>query len=118
MIHLTGYAAEETLARTLLDAKRSEMITIGGNVYHKRAVVKSTREKTSHVTLDGMLDFINQFDDIEFLAINHGEESVQNYLACSVKENCPDVEMVDVLNRQHVYYIYQMATAQDRYRIP
>lgn len=115
MIHLTGYAAEETLARTLLDAKRSEMITIGGNVYHKRAVVKSTREKTSHVTLDGMLDFINQFDDIEFLAINHGEESVQNYLACSVKENCPDVEMVDVLNRQHVYYIYQMATAQDRY---
>lgn len=115
MIHLTGYAAEETLARTLLDAKRSEMITIGANVYHKRAIVKSTREKTSHVTLDGMLYFINQFDNIAFLGINHGEESVQNYLACSVKENCPGVEMIDILNRKYVYYIYQMGTAQDRY---
>ncbi len=115
MIHLTGYAAEETLARALLDAKRSEMISIGGNVYHKRAVVKSTREKTSHVTVDKSLSFINQFDNIAFLGVNHGETSVQNCLACLVKENCPNVGMVDLLNRQNVYNIYQMATKQDKY---
>lgn len=115
MIHLTGYAAEETLARTLLDAKRSEMITIGTNVYHKKAIVKSTREKTSHVTLESMLYFINQFDNIVFLGINHGEENVQKYLAHSVKENCPNVEMIDILNRQYVYYIYQKGTVLDRY---
>ena len=115
MIHLTGYAAEETLARTLLDAKESELVTIGVKVYHKRAVVKSTREKTSHVTLDGMLDFINRFENIAFLGINHGEENVQNYLAYSVKENCPNVDMVDLLNRKYVYYFYQSATVYDEY---
>lgn len=115
MIHLTGYAAEETLARTLLDAKRSEKVTIGGKIYHKRAIVKSTREKSSHVTLDGMINFINKFENIAFLGLNHGEESVRQYLATSVQEYCPGVERIEDINRSCVYDIYQTATAQNKY---
>lgn len=115
MIHLIGYAAEETLARTLLEAKRAEVVTIGNHTYQKKAVVKTTREKTSHITLDGMINFINQFENIEFMGINHGEKSVKDGLTGSVAENCPNVKMVDVLNRESMYCIYQFGRAGEKF---
>ncbi len=117
MIHLIGYAAEETLARNLLESKRAETIKIGGHVYQKRAIVKTTREKTSHATMDEMIDFINTFDDVEFLGINHGEEETKFGFEDKVKENCPNVKETGVLNRTYAYCIYQFGDKYDDIKI-
>lgn len=115
LIHLIGYAAEETLARTLLEAKDDETVTIGGKVYLKKAEVKTTREKTSHVTSDEMINFINSFKKVRFLAINHGETGVKDGLEQLVKDNCFNVEQAGVLNRSTMYSFYQLASSNDKY---
>lgn len=113
LIHLIGYAAEETLARTLLDSKRADVVTIGNKIYPKNAVVKTTREKTSHVTLDDGLEFINQFENIEFIGINHGEKSVEESFAGEIVQNCPNVKNVGILDRDNMYCIYQFGRQGD-----
>lgn len=115
MIHLIGYAAEETLARTLLEAKRADVVSIGNSMYQKRAVVKTTREKTSHAPLNEILEFIEPFDNIVFMAINHGEEDVKNGLKETVREECPNVKMVDCLDRNNMYCIHQLAKSDDNF---
>lgn len=117
LIHLTGYAAEETLARTLLEAKRADSVKIDGKQYQKNAFVKTTREKTSHVTLDESLDFINQFNNIVFLGLNHGSVDAQENMKSAVLENCKNVNMIDVLNRNCMYCFSQKATLEEQSRI-
>lgn len=133
MIHLTGYAAEETLARTLLDSKRDETITIGGVKYPKHAVIKTTREMTSHATVDDMINFINQFKNIRLLLVNHGATSVKDSLIDYIADSCDNVMMTDILDRKNMYCIYQFGKSGekssnitvkklpanlDRYRLP
>ncbi len=115
MIHLTGYAAEETLARTLLEAKDAEMVLIGNKPYRKRALIKTTREKTSHATRDEMLGFINKFANIVFLAINHGASDVKRDFEETIQSQCPRVQRVDILNRDYVYCIYQFGNEGDKF---
>lgn len=115
LIHLIGYAAEETLARKLLEAKRSETVTIGNKVYQKRAVVKTTREATSHATEDQMIRFINQFDNIQLLVINHGEKSVRESFAEDVSKECKKVRNVALIDRDHMFCIYQFGYENDEY---
>lgn len=115
MIHLTGYAAEETLARTLLEAKRAETVHIGRKPYQKKAVIKTTREKTSHATRDEMLGFINKFTNIVFLAINHGASEVESNFVETIQAQCPRIQRVDILNRDYVYCIYQFGNKEDKF---
>lgn len=115
MIHLTGYAAEETLARTLLEAKRAETIQIGNKPYKKRAIIKTTREKTSHATRDEMLGFINKFTNIVFLAVNHGASEVKSDFEETIVSQCPRIQRVDILSRDYVYCIYQFGNKEDKF---
>ena len=115
LIHLIGYAAEETLARKLLDARHKETVKINGRVYQKRATVKTTREFSSHATSDNMIDFINEFKNIKLLIVNHGEESAKIGFAKKVANLCENVEMVDTIDRGSMYAIYQTAFKKERY---
>lgn len=115
LIHLIGYAAEETLARTLLNAKDKETITIGGKVYQKKAEVKATSEKSSHATSDEMINFINSFKKIRFLGINHGSEETKDGLEKIVRENCLNVKETGILNRSTMYAFYQFADENEKY---
>ena len=108
LIHLVGYAAEETLARTLLDAKRDDEILIGGHYYKKNAVVKTTREKSSHATQDQLIKFINMFNNIKFLAINHGNTDVKKTFAEAVAEECEKVKEIGILDREHMFSFYRV----------
>ena len=114
MIHLAGYAAEETLARKLLDCKRDETIKIGGEVIEKKCIVKTTRELSSHITADDGIEFINQFENIIFLAINHGEESNRRTFGERAIEET-DVKEVGLIDRDDMYVIYQNAKKKDFY---
>lgn len=113
LIHLVGYAAEETLARKLLDAKRDDTVTIGNKIYHKHAVVKTTREKTSHATEDELLKLINLFTNVRFLGINHGNTDVKEEFYDDVLEECPNVETVGILDREHMYCFYRVGYKKD-----
>lgn len=107
LIHLVGYAAEETLARKLLDAKDAEFVKIGSQEIEKLCEVKTTREMSSHATRDQMIGFINLFTNIVLLGINHGEHEVKKAFAETVVEQCPNVGEVAVLDREHMVCIYQ-----------
>lgn len=109
MIHLAGYAAEETLARKLLECKRDETIKIGTEVIEKKCVVKTTREHSSHITADDGIEFIKQFDNIVFMAVNHGEASNKSTFAHRVEEET-SVKNVGLIDRDNMYVFYQNAT--------
>lgn len=110
MIHLVGYAAEDTLARTLLETKRHDTVTIGGTEIKKRAIVKTTREWSSHATADQMIEFINQFENIKLLAINHGSHDSKDDFTNRVIDET-NVSNVVQLDRDNMYVIYQNATS-------
>lgn len=113
LIHLVGYAAEETLARKLLDTKRDDTVTIGNKIYQKRAVVKTTREKTSHATEDELLELINLFTNVRFLGINHGNTDVKEVFYEDILKECPNVESVGILDREHMFAFYRVGYKKD-----
>lgn len=113
LIHLVGYAAEETLARKLLDTKHDDTVSIGNHIYHKRAVVKTTREKSSHATEDELLKLINLFTNVKFLGINHGNTDVKEVFYADILEECPNVETVGILDRDHMFSFYRVGYKKD-----
>jgi len=109
MIHLCGYAAEETIARQLLDTIRLNEVTIRGNVYQKNAVVKTTREFTSHAASDELIKFLSQFKNVRFVAVNHGSTVQSRDFAHLINDTCPNVEEVGRINRNNMYCFVQRA---------
>lgn len=114
MIHLVGYAAEGTLARAILDAKREESVKFNSQVLVKKAIVKTTREFSAHATADEMLEFIRQFKNLQFIAINHGETSSQIAFQKRIVDETGN-KKVELLNRDSVYVFYQNTPSGVRY---
>lgn len=115
LIHLVGYAAEETMARKLLDTKRDETVKLGNKIYHKKAIIKTTREKTAHSLEDELIDeLIKQFTNIIFLGINHGNTDVKNAFYDDVMMECPNVKQAGILDREHMYSFYRVGLKSDR----
>ena len=108
LIHLVGYAAEETLARKLLESKKDETIRIGSQVFLKKAVIKTTREKTSHATEEELIELINMFNNVRFLGVNHGNADVKDKFCDDILVNCPKVEQAGILDREHMYSFYRV----------
>ena len=113
LIHLVGYAAEETLARKLLEAKREDVVEYGLATYPKKCVIKTTRERTSHATEDELLKLINLFKNIKFLGINHGNTDVKYEFYEDVLLECPNVEQAGILDREHMYSFYRVGLKTD-----
>lgn len=113
LIHLVGYAAEETLARKLLEAKRDDTIKIGSQVFQKRAVIKTTREKTSHATKEELIQLINMFNNVKLLGVNHGNTDVKDDFCDDILVNCPKVDQVGILDREHMYSFYRLGFKGD-----
>ncbi len=113
LIHLVGYAAEETLARKLLDTKRDEAVKIGAKTYKKKSVIKTTREKTSHATEEELIELINMFNNIKFLGINHGNTDVKDEFYDDVMTQCPNVHQAGILDREHMFSFYRVGLKSD-----
>lgn len=100
LIHLTGYAAEDTLARKLLESYEIgeiDEIEIGGDLFTPKATVKWTNEFSSHATAPELISFLNQFNDLKFVIINHGETHVKEQFKQRVEKEvcCKNVEIID-----------------------
>ena len=102
LIHFTGYLAEGTLGRKLLDSKDDDIVEVFGLKIKKRAEIKTTSEFSAHAKKDELLDFLRDFENIKFVLINHGtDESKDTYASAVVNEI--DAKNVAILGRSFFY---------------
>ena len=87
LIHFTGYTAEGTLGRRLLEAEDGKVIKVNGTPIVKRAEVKTTGEFSSHAKADELLEFLTQFRNLKVVLINHGEPDVKEDFTERIKED-------------------------------
>lgn len=109
MIHICGYAAEETVARELLNTMTMDEVEIRGKLYQKNAIVKTTREFTSHATSDELMKFLRQFHNVRFVVVNHGATRPSREFTESIIDKCPNVEEAGRINRQTMFCFIQKA---------
>lgn len=103
LIHFTGYTAEGTLGRRLLEAEKGKVVKINGKPIVKRAEVKTTGEFSSHAKADELLAFLTQFKGLKTVLINHGEPNVKLAFEGRIQEDpsCTEKNTV-VLDRDKV----------------
>lgn len=81
LIHFTGYCAEGTLGRKLMEAKPGTPVVVGGRMLKKMADVRSTSEFSAHAKADELIELLHKFKDIKMVLVNHGEPEVKEIFA-------------------------------------
>ena len=81
LIQFTGYVAEGTLGRELKDAPKGETVKIRGVLYKKQAEIEYTNEFSAHAKADEMIGFLQRFEKLNLVLINHGEAHVKDIFA-------------------------------------
>lgn len=81
LIHFTGYCAEGTLGRRLFDCPYGEAIDVAGLQVKKLADVQYTSEFSAHAKADELIQFLNTFENIRLILINHGESNTKEIYA-------------------------------------
>lgn len=104
LIHFTGYNAEGTLGRRVLDCKNGEKIIISGIEVIKQADVQNTREFSGHAKADEIIEFLSKFKNIKFVLINHGETEVKSNFAQRIDKEV-ETKDVDILDRHYFYRV-------------
>lgn len=100
VIHFTGYCANGTWGRTLSEAKQNESFVLGGMVLEKKAEMLYTTEMSSHAKGDELIDLLKQFNKLQSVIVNHGEQSVKLDFAKRIIDNqlAKKVGIIDSLN--------------------
>ena len=81
LIQFTGYVAEGTLGRELKEAPKGETIKIRGVLYKKEAEIEYTNEFSAHAKADEMISFLQKFEKLNLVLVNHGEAPVKDIFA-------------------------------------
>lgn len=104
LIHFSGYVAEGTLGRRLKDTQLGESIMINGLMLKKLADVEYTSEFSAHAKSDELINFLKQFEKLNFVLINHGEPDVKEIFAKKVLDEVSP-KNIGILNRDYVFRI-------------
>ena len=104
MIHFTGYTAEGTLGRKLQKGELGEIIEVGGMLAKKQARVEYTTEYSSHAKADEMIDFLNQFNDLRMVLVNHGNIGVKEAFAEKILHET-EAKKVGLLGRDYFFRV-------------
>ena len=105
LIHFTGYTAEGTLGRRLKDTEINQDVRIGSLMKIKRAEVMYTTEFSAHAKADEMIDFLNDFNHINFIIVNHGEPEVKEKFASRILREVNNVKEVGIASRDTFFRI-------------
>lgn len=97
LIQFLGYMAEGTLGRTLQDMKKDDNNGI-------KADIKFTNEKSSHDKQEGLIKFINKFNKVNCIFINHGDTSNKEAYEKSCKKHTSAKDVI-ILQSGYVYRI-------------
>lgn len=105
LIHFLGYMAEGTLGRSLQETQiGSEFLMNDGQMVKKYAQIEFTSELSSHAKQDELLAFLDLFQKINCLCINHGNTDVtEEYARICKKQN--KAKDVVVFNSKTTYRI-------------
>lgn len=104
LIHFTGYCAEGTLGYRLKNAGENEIVELAGMVLKKRAKVEYTTEYSAHAKADEMISFLQQFNNLKLVLVNHGETDTKNIFAERVL-NEVDPKCVGILGREYFFRV-------------
>lgn len=103
LIHFLGYMAEGTYGRKLQDTPIGESVFLrDGRIIQKNAQVEFTDELSAHSRADELLNYLQRFNNIKFLGINHGTTKQTQAYASYVKKNT-NIKDVFVLNEKTTY---------------
>lgn len=104
LIHFTGYLAEGTLGRRLLDSQKDSIVEVAGLQVKKLADVKFTSEFSAHAKADELIDFLRPFEDIRLLLINHGDSDKKEIYANRVIDEI-NPHNVGILGRDYLFRV-------------
>ena len=109
LIHFTGYCAEGTFGRKLIDTRENEFVTSGdggGTLAIKRSRVESTSEFSAHAKADQLIKLLKKFNNLNSVILNHGAEEVKLKFAKRVFEEV-ECSKVGIINREEGFRIGQ-----------
>lgn len=86
LIHFTGYTAEDTMGYKIRTAKPGDIVEVGGMIVEKRADVQHTTEFSAHAKADEMVEFLNQFEDLKLVLVQHGEYETKKTFASRIRK--------------------------------
>ena len=88
-IIFTSYLANYSLGRKIMELKRFNKIRIPGHkdTIKKVAITKQTREFSSHIHCDELIEFIKKFNNLQNVIINHGCFEAQENLKQKLEVN-------------------------------
>lgn len=104
LIHFTGYLAEGTLGRHLMDCANDNYIEVSGLQIKKQADVKTTAEFSAHAKQDELLDFLKKFDNLKLVLINHGSKESKDIYSTLVADEV-SCKAVGLLGRDYFFRI-------------
>lgn len=105
LIQFLGYVAEGTLGRILQNISLNEnYIAPTDQVITKKADVKFTNETSSHAKQNELIAFLNMFQKINCLFINHGNIYQKNEYA-KVSKELTNAKDIIVMKSKEVYRI-------------
>lgn len=104
LIHFTGYCAEGTLGYRLKNAQENEIVEVAGMLVKKRARVEYTKEYSAHAKANEMIAFLQQFNNLQLVLINHGETTTKNTFAERVLEEV-DPKRVGILGKEYFFRV-------------
>lgn len=112
LIQFTSYVAEGTLGREIKDIPKGNEIKIRGVIYRKMADVEYTNEFSSHAKADEMISFLQKFEKLNLVLVNHGEAEVKDIFAKRILREV-DAKSVAVLG-QYFYRVnpYGLVTSK------
>lgn len=112
LIHFTCYLAENTLGRTLLeaqkknaeneDAENENIVEVYGMKIKIEAEIKFTFEFSAHAKKDELISFLNDFNDIKTVLINHGSFKAKDAYSTAVL-NETNVKNVCILGNGYYF---------------
>lgn len=104
LIHFTGYCAEGTLGYRLKNAQENESVEVAGMMLKKRARVEYTTEYSAHAKADEMINFLNQFENLKLVLVNHGETETKKIFAERILDEV-EAKYVGVLGKEYFFRI-------------
>lgn len=104
LLQFTGYTTEGTLGSRLKETEQGSIVTIGSIVRKKRARVEYTTEFSAHAKADEMISFLQGFEKLNLVLVNHGETETKKRFSERIVEEV-DPKCVAILNRDYFFRV-------------
>lgn len=104
LIHFTGFLFEDSLGRKIKDTPEGEFVKVGGILLRRYAKIEFTAEYSGHAKADEMIKFLNKFDNLKAVLVNHGDPDVKEIFAERVAMQT-EAKNVAILDRNYFFRI-------------